>query len=115
MGEEEGRRVGEDEGSRIGEVELRVGDLIGLVPPPPDLASFLRGRGDNSMAANLQRMHLRSTGGPDRWVAAKTNTAQPFNNAVEMYLKCADVQMGGRQNEPFNMMQLPGARAVGRQ
>jgi len=41
MGEEEGRRVGEDEGSRIGEVELRVGDLIGLVPPPPDLASFL--------------------------------------------------------------------------
>jgi len=40
IGEEEGRRVGEDEGSRIGEVELRVGDLIGLVPPP-DLASFL--------------------------------------------------------------------------
>ena len=51
IGEEEGRRVGEDEGSRIGEVELRVGDLIGLVPPP-DLASFL-GERDNSMATNL--------------------------------------------------------------
>ena len=53
IGEEEGRRAGEDEGSRIGEVELRVGDLIGLVLTPPDLASFLRGRRDNSMAANL--------------------------------------------------------------
>ena len=63
IGEEDGRRVGEEEGSRIGEVELRVGDLIGLVLPP-DLASFL-GRGEiiqwgdgGSKSACGNQMHL---------------------------------------------------------